>query len=313
MFPFARRLNRKIQQLIWQYNVSIARNAIRGVDSWRFMDALGIPGFGTDLVRIDFLPSDYGTSCWKLDSVTFSSIRSSIEDAYCDTGTLNQVFSYEDKIDRLSLKECDAIDGKAWKANEFLSLLDILGLYAMLDIFKPKTYLEIGSGMSTRVAGMSIVENNLSTSMVCIDPSPRLPISNGNAKHLRASLETSVEFVVETLRPGDVLFFDGSHRSFPGSDVTTFFLGVIPRLQPGVIVHIHDIYLPFDYPESRLSRFWNEQYLLACWLLGGGRNVEIILPGMYCQNLVLDEASKKKWLDFSLPITDWTSFWFRTG
>ena len=57
-----------------------------------------------------------------------------------------------------------------------------------------------------------------------------------------------------------------------------FFLEILPRLAPGVMIHIHDILLPFDYPLVWHRKYYSEQYLLACWLLGGSRRLEVMLP-----------------------------------
>src|SRR5262249_45397046 len=83
------------------------------------------------------------------------------------------------------------------------------------------------------------------------------------------------------LDAGDFLFFDGSHRALQNSDVTVFFLDVLPKLKPGVVVHLHDIYLPYDYPTGHLRRLWNEQYLLAMTLLYGARQFELLFPSWF--------------------------------
>ncbi len=84
--------------------------------------------------------------------------------------------------------------------------------------------------------------------------------------------------IFDELVSGDILFFDGSHRAFTNSDVTVFFLDVLPRLSPGVLVGIHDIYLPFDYPDDVADRYYSEQYLLAARLLAEGHSARVVLP-----------------------------------
>ncbi len=98
---------------------------------------------------------------------------------------------------------------------------------------------------------------------------------------IREPLERCSSEPFESLKSGDILFLDSSHRAFQGSDVTAFFLDILPRLQPGVIVHLHDIYLPFDYISGHVPRLWNEQYMLATALLFGGRSFEILFPCWY--------------------------------
>jgi hypothetical protein len=85
----------------------------------------------------------------------------------------------------------------------------------------------------------------------------------------------------EGLGAGDLLFVDNSHRSFPNSDVTVFFAETLPALAPGVVWGLHDILLPWDYPEEWRGRFCNEQYLLLAYLLGGGGADEILLPAAW--------------------------------
>lgn len=84
-----------------------------------------------------------------------------------------------------------------------------------------------------------------------------------------------------TLEEGDVLFFDGTHTLYPNSDVMWFFLEVLPVLKKGVYVHVHDVYWPFDYPEFMCERYYNEQYILAAFLLNAPHRYEIVFPNYY--------------------------------
>ena len=70
------------------------------------------------------------------------------------------------------------------------------------------------------------------------------------------------------LADGDVLFIDSSHVGKAGSDVNDLFFRIIPNLAPGVLVHVHDVLWPFDYPLDWLKegRAWNEAYLLRAFL-----------------------------------------------
>ena len=78
-----------------------------------------------------------------------------------------------------------------------------------------------------------------------------------------------------------MLFVDNSHRVFMNSDVTAIFLDAFPRLRRGVLVGIHDITLPYDYPAAWSHRYYSEQYLLAAYLLARGDRFEIALPGTF--------------------------------
>ena len=95
---------------------------------------------------------------------------------------------------------------------------------------------------------------------------------------MRCRMEDVPSEFWEGIGADDLLFIDNSHRSFPNSDVTVFFAEVLPTLQPGTIWGLHDILLPWDYPEEWRHRYYNEQYLLLAYLLGGAGGDEIILP-----------------------------------
>ncbi len=81
-------------------------------------------------------------------------------------------------------------------------------------------------------------------------------------------LETCDLARFDQLQPGDILFLDCSHRVFMNSDVTVFMIDVLPRLRPGVPVHVHDIVLPWDYPDMFTNWYWSEAYILAAYLIG---------------------------------------------
>lgn len=170
----------------------------------------------------------------------------------------------------------------AWN-NGFLPGLDIIALYTFLNQYKPKKYIEIGSGNSTKVARKSIKDNGLSTKIISIDPFPRANIDHLADTVIRQPLEnmSSYTSITEELEAGDILFIDNSHRCLPNSDATVCFLELLPQLKPGVIVHIHDIYLPYDYPQEMCDRFYSEQYVLAAFFLANPKKYEVLLPGIF--------------------------------
>jgi len=165
--------------------------------------------------------------------------------------------------------------------NGFLPGLDIIGIYTMLSRFKPKRYIEIGSGYSTRVAHKAIIEQKLSTELISIDPKPRVEIDQLPNRILRERFENTNFDIVSELNANDVLFVDNSHRILPNSDSLVFFLEILPKLKRGVIVHIHDIYLPYDYPQFMCNRFYSEQYGLAFYLLANPKKYETLLPNYF--------------------------------
>lgn len=175
---------------------------------------------------------------------------------------------------------------------------DSLALYAMVQKYAPKTYLEIGSGMTTCFARQAIRDAGLPTRVVSIDPEPRREVDAICDEVIRDGLENCNIADFDRLQAGDILFFDGSHRSFMNSDVTVFFIDVLPRIRPGVIVHIHDIHLPWDYPDMFKNWYWNEQYLLAVYLMCSRDKLTPLLPTLWiCRSPEFESRLKDPFVD----------------
>jgi len=201
----------------------------------------------------------------------------------------------------------------AWN-NGYLPGLDIIGIYTILARFKPKRYIEIGSGNSTRMAHKAFIEQELSTEFISIDPKPRVEIDQLPNRIIRKPFE-NVDFdIVSELNANDVLFIDNSHRILPNSDSMVFFLEILPRLKRGVIVHVHDIYLPYDYPQFMCDRFYSEQYGLAIYLLANPDKYETILPNYFIsEDKELSELIAPIWEHENLKNVErhGGSFWIR--
>lgn len=177
--------------------------------------------------------------------------------------------------------ENKSIDSPFWN-NGFFPGLDVIMLLHFISEFKPKKYIEVGSGNSTKIVNFTKKQFNLETQIISIDPFPRAEIDHLADKIHRVKFEDMNSFdEVLSLDSGDILFIDNSHRVLPNSDCTVFFLEILPFLKPGVIVHIHDIYLPFDYPQFMCDRAYNEQYMLAAYLLAKPSKYEILMPNFY--------------------------------
>ncbi|MCH8555039.1 MAG: class I SAM-dependent methyltransferase [Schleiferiaceae bacterium] len=198
--------------------------------------------------------------------------------------------------------------------NGFLPGLDIVGIYLMLTHFQPKRYVEVGSGNSTKVAHKAKLEQHLNTQIISVDPQPRAEIDAIADTIYRMPFEDSQLNLPELLEPGDILFIDNSHRMLPNSDATVFFMEVLPRLQPGVIVQIHDIYIPYDYPQDMCDRFYSEQYGLAINLLANPEAFEILLPNFFIsEDPELSQACAPLWKNTPMDAVEkhGGSFWFR--
>ncbi len=158
------------------------------------------------------------------------------------------------------------------------------------------TFMEIGSGTSTLFAKTALIHENRSTKIISIDPAPRAQVDSVCDKIFRKPLEDIDLSLFDELDAGDTLFVDNSHRSFMNSDVTTFMLDVLPRLKPGVLVGIHDIFLPFDYFESWSERGYNEQYLLGCYLIANPEYFDIQFANYWIsRNKMHHEPLKEIW------------------
>jgi hypothetical protein len=151
--------------------------------------------------------------------------------------------------------------------NGYFSGDDARCLVAMLRCFNPQRYVEIGSGNSTKFARWAIEKWGLQAKITCIDPVPRAVIEHVADEFVQKSLLEVDNEIFESLESGDILFHDGSHIVFNGTDTTKLFLEVLPLIKPGVVVHIHDISLPWENVSSFDNRGYNEQYILATMLL----------------------------------------------
>jgi len=204
-------------------------------------------------------------------------------------------------------------DKPTWN-NGYLPGLDILGLYMMLGAYKPKRYIEVGSGNSTKVAYKAKTEQGLSTEIISIDPVPRAEIDNLADRVIRQPFENIDLGIIDVLEGNDILFVDNSHRILPNSDSLVFFLEILPRLKSGVIVQIHDVYLPYDYPQFMCDRYYSEQYGLAMFLLANPRKYKTLLPNYFIsEDKELSSLLSPMWENKNLKGVErhGGSFWFR--
>jgi len=193
--------------------------------------------------------------------------------------TLEKFWEFKEPLLKISTQPTSATE-PCW-VNGWLSPFDLTSLYCLVALNHPQHYVEIGSGISTRVAARAIRDHQLRTRIVSIDPQPRAEVDSLCSEIIRHPLESARLEVFDQLTPGDILFMDSSHRVLTNSDVTVLFLDVLPRLQPGVLVHLHDIFLPYDYPPEWRDRYYSEQYLLAAMLLGQTSRFRIALPNAF--------------------------------
>ena len=164
---------------------------------------------------------------------------------------------------------------------------DVLVAYCMVRHFQPRRIIEVGSGFSSLVLGQAAAKNK-SSALICIDPFPHELLRKSNGiPALRSLIETKVQDVdvefFSQLESGDILFIDSSHTVKTGGDVNYLLLEVLPRLKAGVIVHVHDIFFPFEYRRDWMLeelRFWTEQYLLQAFLIFNSE-FEVLMANRY--------------------------------
>lgn len=190
---------------------------------------------------------------------------------------------------------------------DWFARLDAAALYAMVRERAPRHIVEIGSGHSTRFMARAVADGALDTRILAVDPKPRAALAGLAVDHLARPFQAVTPEELPPLGPGDILFVDSSHVAQPGSDVDRIFAGLLPGLPGGVLVHVHDVFLPDAYPARWRWRGYNEQALVAC-LIGAGYAV------LWSSHWIV--TRRDDWLDGSvigeLPLvagTPETSLW----
>jgi predicted O-methyltransferase YrrM len=163
-----------------------------------------------------------------------------------------------------------------WR-NNFWNNADALVQYGLVRSRRPRRVIEVGCGWSSLLLARALARNaalgSPQTDVVQIEPYPRESLMASLPRHWQqhvSILQRAPLSLFDALQAGDVLFYDGSHCAKVASDVNWLFFRVLPRLKPGVLIHIHDIFLPGDYPEDWIfnrGQTWNEQYVAQAFLM----------------------------------------------
>ena len=204
---------------------------------------------------------------------------------------LRQTPSFAAELSRYPETRPENDDTAFYWANGMFSHSDASLYYAILRRFRPNRVVEVGAGHSTKLA-LRAVRDNGTGRVLCIDPHAPYWLSqlDGPVEIVEAPVQETPDSVFLGLGPSDVLFIDGSHISKTGSDVNHLFLRILPRLPKGVLVHVHDVCLPFEYPQywpQTMLCYWNEQYVLA-GLLANSTKYEVLLGVYYLQKTDID-------------------------
>ena len=155
--------------------------------------------------------------------------------------------------------------------------INALSLFAFIRHYRPKKMIEVGSGMSTQISAAAMALNKregFEATFTAIEPYPSEKVKkgfNGLTDLLVSKVEDVPEDIFKKLQANDILFIDSSHTVKIFGDVNYLFLNILPQLQPGVVIHVHDIFFPYNYPPhhfftQNIKQIWQEQYLFQAFL-----------------------------------------------
>lgn len=157
--------------------------------------------------------------------------------------------------------------------------LDAAAAYAMVRRLRPRRIVEVGSGHSTRFMTRALRDGGIDAEVTCIDPSPRAALAGLAVRHLPTLVQDAGDEPFSALAEDDILFIDSGHVAMPGTDVDHLLNHRLPYLAKGVVVHVHDVFLPDPYPASWRWRGYSEQLLIAALLQG--ESVEPLFASHY--------------------------------
>jgi predicted O-methyltransferase YrrM len=201
--------------------------------------------------------------------------------------------------------------------NVAFEAVDAEMLFGLIRLLKPRRMYEIGSGFSTLLTADALRRNRVdgySCRFIAIDPDASAELEAKLPRDValwRVPVQEVSLDEFESLCENDILFIDSSHVCKIGSDVQFLFLEVLPRLRPGVVVHIHDIFMPVEYPKQWVldeHRFWNEQYLLQTFL-SFNATFEVLWAGQW-MHIKYPDLLMKAFPSYKAGVSA-GSFWFR--
>lgn len=293
---------------------------IKSNNAWHLFNKAGIEGFGVNLLRLYFpVYYDKKTARQSFSPQFQQQLIQIITKNDRSSGYHRSIIHQLYENANLPVKEVD--ESLPYLDNYYFGLMDAAVLFAMMKRHAPKQIIEIGSGISTRYMRYFQNKLELNTAITCIDPAPRATVNFIADKVITQPLENMVEDNIFNLESDDIVFLDGSHYVFQGNDTLTFFFSILPALPKGVIIHIHDIYLPYDYSEHVEQQLWGEQYLLAALMQGGFNGFEILYPTYYMSQTnheikqtlnAINTSINHEAFSINIKHKEGYSFWIRT-
>ncbi|MEO2034845.1 MAG: class I SAM-dependent methyltransferase [Planctomycetaceae bacterium] len=253
----------------------------RGVGDFRrcksVLDAAGafplIDHYYDPYIRIEEIDSGLD-ACRSLPGIDWNEDRQLAELA---------ALNYSDELREIPLNPTETSEPEFYFNNQMFGPGSADIYYSMIRKYKPRRIVEIGCGKSTIIAQKAIAANledepSAQCTHICVEPFEQPWLESLPVEVIRARVETLDVKFFEELQAGDILFIDSSHTVRPGGDVLFEYLEILPRLKQGVLIHIHDIFSPQDYPKSwfEMGILWQEQYIVEAFL-SFNRQFEIVL------------------------------------
>jgi Methyltransferase domain len=182
---------------------------------------------------------------------------------------LDDLSRYQAALDAIGR---DAPPAPRW-TQDWFPRLDAAVAYALVRRERPGRIVEVGSGHSTRFLARAAADEGFTCRITAIDPAPRADLSRLEVELVRSAVPAAGDGPFRALQDGDILSIDSSHILMPGSDADHLYGRVLPALPAGVLVQIHDVFLPDDYPAEWDWRGYNEQLAVLQMVLGSDWDV----------------------------------------
>lgn len=254
--------------------------------------------------KINIIPANFYSDVPLVDDILNSfEYRTPRSEVY-NTGIFNPetIAEFVDKISVYSGEfsppedgDINCPEGFFWK-NPAFSYSDAMSYYCVIRHFKPNRILEIGSGFSTLIADQAIKKNETG-SITLIEPYPkeflrRLESVNDIIESKVQDL--SVSELVSLVEASDIWFIDSTHTVKIGSDCLYIYLKIMPEISTDIIVHTHDVFLPFGIPKIKALEkhiYWTEQYLLYAYMLDNPK-IEVLFGSTYVGSMMPNAMAK---------------------
>ena len=283
-------------------------------------------GLGKDIARVPtyYTPipddADLPPGFWEQEvSMVGVAIDDDAVRRFCDSRVVPHLAEFRALY---PLERAGEHDQRLYVLNGCYMSVDAHVLHGLVRSCRPKHIIEIGSGASTRFIEAALRLNQRDGAVgrcTSIDPYPS-PWLEGVDSSLVSLVTEKVQSIplstFDQLGENDIFFIDSSHIVREGNDVLYEYMEILPRLRPGVLVHIHDVSLPRRYPKVYFDTklFWTEQYLLKAYLTHNSR-IEIVWPGNHMmvrhREYVVTTFPEMLAMRAAFPSSEPTAFWFR--